>query len=165
MLRAISQAPAGEIPIRVARRYITRAPHPGGEENIELDPTEFKHRKVAGDFLFAWQSHGNQYAIGREVLRWLEAGEDVVVNGSREYLETALQIHPGLVPIWLAVSDDVLRARLEVRGRETAAQIEQRLAHSDVQAKSRRPEYACIDNNGPIDSALAQFMTLRRDTG
>ena len=84
----------------VAHRYITRPVKEGDENHIELSEYEFNRRKESGLFLFDWQSHGYQYAVGREVKKWLKSGNSVIVNGSRNYLETAREIYPALVPVW-----------------------------------------------------------------
>ena len=146
--------------LRVARRYITRAPRQGDEQNLELTRAEFAARQQAGEFVFAWQSHGFDYAIGREILGWLDVGDDVIVNGSRDYLTRAREIYPSLRPLWMSVSDDILRQRLSARGRETAAQIEARLERNRRLADLRASQDACIENNGRIDEALAQLAAI-----
>jgi ribose 1,5-bisphosphokinase len=148
--------------LRVARRCITRPQHPGDEDHVELSATEFARRERAGEFLFAWRSHGFSYGIERTVLDWLRAGDDVVVNGSRAYLETALAVYPQLAPVWITVDESVLRERLGARGRETAAQIEARIRRNREHDEAYRSCYACIHNDGPITDALAEFEALRR---
>ena len=147
--------------LRVARRCITRPQHPGDEDHIELSKAEFARRERAGEFLFAWQSHGFSYGIERTVLDWLQAGDDVVVNGSRAYLDSALAIYPRLQPVWISVSEAMLRARLGARGRETAAQIDARLRRNRELEERYRSRYACIRNDGSIAEALAGFEALR----
>ena len=125
--------------LRVARRCITRPQHPGDEDHIELSKAEFVRRE-------------------RD---WLQAGDDVVVNGSRAYLDSALAIYPRLQPVWISVSEAMLRARLGARGRETAAQIDARLRRNRELEERYRSRYACIRNDGSIADALAGFEALR----
>ncbi len=148
--------------LRVARRYITRPPRQGDEQHLELTRAEFKRRQQAGEFVFAWQSHGFDYAIGGEMLDWLAAGDDVIINGSRDYLARARELYPSLLPLWMLVSDDILRRRLCARGRETAAQIEARLERNRRLEILRPPQDACIENNGRIEEALAQLAVICR---
>jgi len=162
LLAALERELPAAAGLRVARRCITRARHPGDEDHIELSAAEFAHRERAGQFLFAWRSHGFSYGIERSVLDWLDAGEDVIVNGSRAYLETALAIYPRLSPLWIAVPDAVLRERLGARGRESAAQIEARIRRNHELEERYRSHYDCIRNDGSIADALASFEALRR---
>lgn len=162
LLAALEEDSAVAPGLRVARRYITRATHPGDEDHIELTTAEFRRRERAGDFLFAWRSHGFSYGVDRQVLDWLGAGDDVVVNGSRAYLESALAIYPRLSPVWITVSEAVLRERLAARGRESAAQVEKRIRRNRELDELYRARYACIQNDGSIADALASFETLRR---
>jgi ribose 1,5-bisphosphokinase len=64
----------------------------------------------------------------------MENGFHVVLNGSREYLPTARQLYPGLVAVLIEADPDIIRKRLESRGRENKAEIEKRLLRKpDVQ--------------------------------
>jgi len=148
--------------LRVARRYITRAPIAGAETNIELSPVEYERRQRSGDFLFAWDSHGYRYAIDRNILDWLNAGDDVVVNGSRAYLGKALNIYPRLVPVWMTVAEEQLRSRLQARGRETEAEIERRIHHGRELEAQRDEVWHSISNDGTIEQAMGEFLALRR---
>ncbi|MDD5027937.1 MAG: phosphonate metabolism protein/1,5-bisphosphokinase (PRPP-forming) PhnN [Rhodoferax sp.] len=113
-----------------AHRYITRAADAGGENHVALTPDEFESRRRAGLLAMHWQSHGYAYGIGIEINQWLAKGITVVVNGSRQYLETAAQRYCELLPVWVEVTPAVLRARLLARARESATEIEQRLARA-----------------------------------
>ena len=76
----------------VGHRYITRPPSVNDENHIQLSTFDFQQRKDSGLFLFDWASHGNQYAIGKEVKKWIKSGNNVIVNGSRNYLKQAQEI-------------------------------------------------------------------------
>lgn len=108
---------ANESQVVFAHRYITRSADAGGENHVALTQEEFDSRRRAGLMAMHWESHGHAYGLGIEVNQWLAKGITVVVNGSREYLETAAQRYPELVPVWVEVSPEVLRARLQARGR------------------------------------------------
>ena len=80
----------------------------------------------------------------------MESGFHVVVNGSRQYLPVALQRYPDLVTIVIEADPDIIRRRLESRGRETAADIEQRVQRQpDRWTGSSSP--ISIRNNGPLE--------------
>lgn len=99
------------------------------------------------------------------MLDWLDAGDDVVVNGSRAYLDEAVTVFPPLVPVWVTASEHLLRGRLGARGRETPAQIEFRIRRNRELEKQYRSRYRCIRNEGSIADALDRFEALRRDGG
>jgi ribose 1,5-bisphosphokinase len=142
----------------VSHRYITRAVRENDENHIELSTFDFLHRQQAGHFLFDWESHGHQYAVGREVQEWLRSGRDVIVNGSRAYLNKAREIYPPLVPIWMQVSDDVLRTRLFNRGREKPSEIEYRILRNREFNQQKPVNCIYITNDLPIENTIDQLI-------
>ncbi|MDO8777793.1 MAG: phosphonate metabolism protein/1,5-bisphosphokinase (PRPP-forming) PhnN [Candidatus Thiothrix sulfatifontis] len=152
---------ANESQVVFSHRYITRAADAGGENHVALTQEEFDSRRRAGLMAMHWESHGHSYGIGIEVNQWLAKGITVVVNGSREYLETAAQRYPELMPVWVEVSPEVLRARLQARGRECAEEIEKRLARAtQSQPLGRRGEV--IRNDGELRVAGDTLVDLIR---
>ena len=145
-------------PIFFARRYITRPANAGGERHYPLTREEFQLRKSRGDFSLSWESHGLCYGIGADIDSYLAAGAVVVVNGSREYLPEALKRYPTLLPVLIAVRPEVLRERLEKRGRETQADINERLASATM-----LPEISAliqVDNSGSFAEGGRIFSDL-----
>jgi ribose 1,5-bisphosphokinase len=152
---------ANESQVVFAHRYITRSADAGGENHVALTQEEFDSRRRAGLMAMHWESHGHAYGLGIEVNQWLAKGITVVVNGSREYLETAAQRYPELLPVWVEVSPEVLRARLQARGREGAEEIEKRLARAPKnQILGRRGEL--IRNDGELRLAGDTLVNLIR---
>lgn len=115
---------------RIARRVITRSAEAVGEDAAPVSLAEFEQNEIAGAFALSWRANGLAYGIPRQIDDWLAAGEDVLVNGSRAYLSEARQRYPALLAVLLRVDMAVLRERLLARGRESPAQIEQRLARN-----------------------------------
>ncbi len=144
----------------VAHRYITRAVLEGDENHIQLSDFDFNLRKQAGLFLFDWTSHGYQYAIGKEVKKWVKAGHSTIVNGSRKYLSTAREQYGRLTPIWMTVSEEVLRERLLQRGRESEEQIEQRLQRNKELEKLKPKNSVYINNDQTIEDTISQIIAL-----
>lgn len=145
----------------VAHRYITRPANAGCENHIALSEQEFMRRRAKGLFALDWQAHDHHYALGIEVDLWLLQGIDVVVNGSRAHLPQALQRYGSqLLPICLQVSPGVLRQRLEQRGRETAAQIEQRLTRAADYQQTLPVGCRLLDNNGDLGHTLEALLAL-----
>ncbi|OSN01890.1 MULTISPECIES: ribose 1,5-bisphosphokinase [Lonsdalea] len=145
----------------VAHRYITRPAGLPGENHVSLTVDEFQLRRRSGLFAFYWQAHHYHYAVGIEIDLWLERGIDVVVNGSRAYLEQAKQYYGSqLFPLCLAVSPATLRQRLLARGRENADQIEERLRRAQEQQRRLPSDCAMLRNEGPLPQTLTQFWHL-----
>jgi ribose 1,5-bisphosphokinase len=160
LLHALRNCPGADR-LRVARRYITRPARRGDDHHVELEPAEFERRERNGDFLFAWRSHGFSYAVETGLLACLDADEDLLVNGSRAYLETAREIVPGLVPVWMQVPEAVLRDRLARRARESAAEIERRLERNRHLERGRCVEWPVIVNDGSIEQTCRRFLAIR----
>lgn len=163
LMLAARQALAGQ-QVLFAHRYVTRALDAGGENYISLSEAEFALRQQEKLFWLVWQSHGLSYGVGQEVVSWLKQGLSVVVNGSRGYLPQAQamakQADVVLVPIWIHCDTPVLAQRLAQRGRETAAEIEERLVRADAFPP---PQGAVvIDNSGSLEKAVEQLLHCLR---
>ncbi len=143
----------------ISQRYITRPPssRQDGEQHIALSRDEFLQLQQQNEFALSWQAHGTYYGIRAEIGEYLNSGMHVLVNGSRQYLETAKLIFPNLALAWLRVDNDVLQRRLLARGREPADKIQLRL-HRNLELEKTIPE-GCqtIDNSGVLQEAVGQF--------
>lgn len=146
-------------PLVFAHRYITRPVEAGGENHVALTPAEFATRQAHGAFCLHWDGNGLRYGIGTEVRDWLAAGLSVVVNGSRGYLDQASARFPDLVPVLITVQPEILRGRLEGRGRETAEEIERRLTRAAAFTVTH-PRLIRIDNSGPLDQGAAALLAV-----
>jgi ribose 1,5-bisphosphokinase len=163
----------------IARRVITRSAEAVGEEAIALTAAEFEVQEAAGTFALSWRANGLAYGIPRQIDDWLAAGQDVLVNGSRGHLAQARQRYPELLAILLQVDEAALRQRLQARGRESAEQIEARLARSRsfvvggalaATVAAEAPPTAAptenplvLNNSGPLDQAVTQLLQLLSD--
>lgn len=108
----------------VAHRYITRDASAGSENHIALSEREFFTRAGQNLLALSWHANGLYYGVGIEIDLWLHAGFDVVVNGSRAHLPQArARYQSALLPVCLQVSPEILRQRLENRGRETPVKL------------------------------------------
>ncbi|WP_439859101.1 phosphonate metabolism protein/1,5-bisphosphokinase (PRPP-forming) PhnN [Pseudomonas sp. MBLB4136] len=146
----------------IARRAITRVGRTLGEDAEVLSPEAFAECEQSGAFAMSWRANGLAYGIPRQIDDWLAAGHDVLVNGSRGYLEAARRRYPELVAVLLTVEPDVLHQRLLRRGRETAAQIDARLHRSaqftDVATLDERLHL--LDNSGDLGQAVERLFAL-----
>jgi len=98
--------------------------------------------------------------VGIEIDLWLHAGFDVLVNGSRAHLPQARsRYEAALLPVCLEVSPEILRNRLQNRGRESAKEIDQRLERA-----ARYTPSGChvLNNDGSLLQSVETFLTLIR---
>lgn len=108
-----------------ARRMVTRPAHAGSDH----DPTtesQFHALLQAGGLRWHWQAHGFYYAIAAHYAAHVQAGQRVVVNGSRAHVQ-ALTPSAEVRVVQITASPDQLAARLAGRGRDTASAVADRL--------------------------------------
>lgn len=151
-LMAFARESLCEAPVIFAHRYITRPIELHGENHIHLSEAEFANRLQRGCFKFHWNSHGWLYGLGTEVDTWLNQGLNVVMNGSRGYFEQACQLHPHLVAVLVTASESTLRERLMARGRESAAEIEERISRASEFESLAATHLHRINNEGSIEA-------------
>ncbi len=152
---------AGEARVLLARRFITRPAGAGGEAHIAITPQAFRERMKAGGFAMHWRSHGFEYGIDSGIDTHLAEGWQVVVNGSRHYLETAHKRYPGLRPVLITVSQNQLLARLLARGRESREEIEQRLRRAkELDDRLCERDLLRLGNDGPLEEAGERLLQL-----
>lgn len=145
--------------VAIAHRYITRPAERGGENYVSLTPDEFATRRTAGLLKYHWRARGCEYGIGVEIETWRRAGFVVVVSGSRAHFG-ALKGRD-VVPVVITARPEILAQRLRARGRETAAEIDERLARCDQFAVDH-PALVTIDNSGPHENAVQSLLTVIR---
>ena len=143
-----------------SRRTITRPAFTGSEDHISVTPGRFDELRAEGAFAMDWQANDFHYGIGREIHDWLDSGRTVVVSGSRAYLPLAHAAFPQLRVVHVTASLDTLRARLAGRGRETAAEIEARLARPAGLKLPASVEVEEIVNEGDIASAGKRLIGM-----
>ncbi len=160
--RARLPADAGII---FARRFITRPPAAVGEQHIPVSAGQFK--RIAGDdgLALQWNANGLCYGIGREIRHWMDLGFHVIVNGSREYLPSASAKFPDLVVISITAPMDAIRARLQLRGRENAAEVGRRIMRAESLVLPAGPDVLTIVNDGALEAAGEQLRDLLINLG
>lgn len=145
---------------RIVRRVITRSAEAVGEAAQGVSAQRFAEMESQGEFALCWHANGLAYGIPREIDDWLAAGEDVLLNGSRGHLSATRERYPSALVVLLTVDDAVLRHRLLARGRESAAEIEQRLARNDrfSAEAGNDPSLRVIDNSGPLEQSVQRLL-------
>lgn len=151
-----------EPPVFFAHRYITRLAAAGGENHVALTRMEFARMKALDLFALDWESHGHCYGLGREIDTWLARDANVVMNGSRSFLPQASRRFPELCVVLIEVNPAILRARLEARGRESAEEIEGRVARA-TEFTIDHPNLITLQNNGSLSDAGDQLVAVLRE--
>lgn len=117
------QALAGDPRFRFVRRVITRPADAGGEDHEAVSEADFLRRT----FALRWQAHGLHYGLPSDVIDDLARGVAVVANVSRGVIAEAAKRFLTRV-IEVTAPPDIRARRLAERGRETAADVAERLA-------------------------------------
>jgi ribose 1,5-bisphosphokinase len=155
---ALADAPS----VRFARRMITRPADEAGENHMPVSSGDFDKLEKAGAFAVSWEAHGLKYGVPASVLDDLNASRIVVVNGSRSALDRFQAVFPRLVVVNVTARPDVLAMRLAARGRESAQEIEARLARA-VEPLPDSFDTVTIDNSGNLETAAGQLVSLLKD--
>jgi len=143
----------------VAHRYITREPDGGTESHVWLSDAEFEHRVAMDAFAMHWSANGYRYGVGREIDQWLAQGAQVLVNGSRGYFDQARsRFGSTLIPVLIRVDPARLQRRLELRGRESAQEIDARIRRARKLEQQLPPDCLVIENNGSIAGAVSELL-------
>jgi len=152
---------SGNAPVVFAHRYITRDADAGNENHVSLTLSEFRLRDEHGCYVMKWNSHDTWYGIGIEIEQWLDKGFNVVVNGSREYLQKATEKFKQLTPILITADKARLKERLHLRGRETDTQIEKRLQQAGkLDALVEHPRLIRLKNDSDLEVAGNELVAI-----
>lgn len=126
----------------LAPRLVTRDTPAAGPESVPVSREEFQQLESAGKLAMAWRANGLAYGFMCDINNRLVQGCDVLINGSRAYLPEARLRYADLVPVLLSVEPELLRQRLQARGRENDQQIQARL--------ERNAQFTCLDAVKPV---------------
>ncbi|MFJ4383635.1 phosphonate metabolism protein/1,5-bisphosphokinase (PRPP-forming) PhnN [Pseudomonas sp. NPDC089408] len=151
--------------VEIARRVITRSAEAKGEAAQGVTAEQFATLLAQGAFAMHWQANGLDYGIPLQVDQWLQSGRAVLVNGSRAYLAQARRRYPDLLAVLVEVRPEVLRQRLLARGRESAEEVEQRLARNAGLQTTTDSSVHVLDNSAGLEVAVAGLFTLLREEG
>jgi len=141
-----------------ARRVITRAEVAGGEPYEGVSLADFDARRDAGEFALHWQAHGLSYGVPFAEIRPLDAGHDVLINGSRGAMAAALAAFPELTVLRISAPSHILAERLAARGRESKEDILARLARASYDLDARIPVID-ITNDASPEVGVARLLS------
>jgi thymidine phosphorylase len=109
-----------------AQRTITRPADAGGEDHRAATPEQFALEQSSGGFLAHWSAHGLNYGLPIGLSDDLAASRHVVANGSRAAVPDIAGRVQNLIVIEITAPADLVRQRLQARGRESPAEISAR---------------------------------------
>jgi ribose 1,5-bisphosphokinase len=157
LLRAATRHFAHDDRFVFVRRVVTRAADHASEEIEAVTERDFAARELEGRFALSWSAHGLRYGLPRSVVeRGLDQGSCVVANASRATIDEARARFARVAVILVTASDATLAKRLAERRRESAAEIEQRIARAKAVAAGTID--AAIHNDGQLAEAVARFQ-------
>ncbi len=145
--------------VHIVRRIITRDPNAGGETHESVTLDEFERRKVEGAFCVSWTAHGLHYGIPASATDAIAQGGVAIANGSRGALDQFAAVFPRLKIVNVVARSEILAARLSGRGRETVAEISQRLDRQGLDLCDGL-DVITIDNSGEISVGGEALLAL-----
>lgn len=123
----------------------TRPPRPGEVDGVHyhfLTPEQFDQKVAAGEFLeWAWVHQRNRYGtLATSVLEPLSDGRSLIINidvqGVENFRRAAREnplIARHLATVFISVPVPELRARMELRGQDSEAEIAHRLRTAELE--------------------------------
>ncbi len=149
---------AGDPRFVFPRRVITRAAGAIGEDHVPMDEETFEEARASGAFALSWAAHGQAYGLPASIGDDLAQGRNVVANVSRSVIADARRRFAPVRVLSITARPDTLRRRLEARGRESAAEIAERLERA-VAFDASGPGVVKISNDGPLEDAVNEMIS------
>jgi ribose 1,5-bisphosphokinase len=144
-------------------RFITRPADAGGEQHVEVSIRDFEVAQRLGRYALSWHAHGLGYGIPIAINDLLDTGHNVIVNVSRTVLDQARSDFAKVRIISISAPSHVLAMRLAARGRETTAEIDERITRAAAYNVGG-PDIIELINDGDLNIAIAKFVTILTST-
>ncbi len=142
-----------------SRRMITRPPELGSDHE-PVTPDRYARLLGSGALSWAWEAHGFHYGISSAYASEVAKGKVVVINGSREHV-AAQDANSQVRVVQVLADQQELLQRLQRRGRDSAASVQQRLQRNSQFAEFT--EDLRIYNQGELAQAGGQLAAYLRE--
>ncbi|MCI4661343.1 MAG: phosphonate metabolism protein/1,5-bisphosphokinase (PRPP-forming) PhnN [Neomegalonema sp.] len=150
--------------LHVTRRTITRAADAGGEVHESVDADAFARLLASGAFALHWKANRTAYGIRHEELAGLAEGRDVLASVSRSLTPEDLAALKPYKLLYVTAPREVLAGRLAARGRESEAQIAERLDRAQLYPPTGS-DVIVIDNGGTLQAASDRMLRVLSPRG
>ncbi len=160
VMRFAHDSLADDLRVHFIRRVITRPRDGVGEDHLPADDVQFETMRRSGGFALHWQAHGNSYGIPVEADAMVAQGHVVIANLSRTVLAELPRRYRRPLVVEITAAPEILARRIAARGRESEAEIANRLARKVAAAPF--PGTIVIDNGGRLEEAGRAFADLIR---
>ena len=152
----LSRFPSHIKKLRVPKRVITR--QSSDTEKFEpVDTQTFYKLRDSGEFILEWESYEHFYGIRREVQDWLDAGHPVLLNISRNVVQTAREKFPDVRVIFIRVPLDVTADRIIERGRESYKEVLNRVVRAQEHQDYEGADFI-VDNVGNLEETSKKVL-------
>lgn len=139
------------------QRIVTRAPS-RDEGHASMSASDFGAARANGVFAMHWNAHGLSYGIPATIGIDITAGSTVICNVSRSVVAAARERFGTVVCVEITAPEEILRARLIARGRESSTDITARLSRQFDADRLHKPDLI-IQNAKAIEAAVREFVT------
>lgn len=144
----------------------TRSPRTGevhGQHYFFVSESEFKNRVSQGEFIEWAQVHGHYYGTPKPVFeQHLRKGHDVLLVIDPQGALSIKRLYPeGLFIFIVPPTWEDLMNRLSVRGTDSSAEREKRLANAKMEI-SALPQYDFLVVNDNVDAAVGDVLAILR---
>ena len=142
-----------------SRRVVTREAQPGADDTA-VTLAQFDALRLTGGLSWHWQAHDLRYGIGAHYAAAVQEGRTVVVNGSREHVQS---LAPGAAVrlVQIMAEPQQLADRLAQRGRDDPQAMHTRLTRN---ARFEGLQTHCtIFNQGTLADAGQQLLAYLTD--
>ncbi len=150
---------AGRPDIVFSRRLVTREAQPGADDTA-VTLAKFDALRLSGGLSWHWQAHDLRYGIDAHYATAVQEGNVVVVNGSREHVQS---LAPGadIRVVQILAEPQQLANRLAQRGRDNPQAVLSRLSRN-VRFDGLRTHHT-IHNQGALAEAGQQLLAYLTD--
>jgi phosphonate metabolism protein PhnN/1,5-bisphosphokinase (PRPP-forming) len=145
--------------LMLPKRVITRK-NSDTEKFESVDTETFHKLRKSGEFILEWESYEHFYGIRREVLDWLDADHPVLLNISRQVVQTAREKIPDAMVIFIRVPLDVTADRIIDRGRESYKEVLDRVVRAQEHQDSEEADFVVnnVGNLGETSQKVLEYI-------